>query len=142
VLEEMKHVLSSLLEVCGVGEGGKRNFFLEEVHLEHITFLHGVWKVAAIAAIVFERGTNVPANFAVLTKRGSVFGSNMGDANKHDNTNLPIILAGGGLKHGRHHAFKADNNLPLSNLFVSMLQHMGAEVDAFGSSTGTLGGLA
>jgi hypothetical protein len=79
VLEEMKHVLSSLLEVCGVGEGGKRNFFLEEVHLEYITFLHGVWKVAAIAAIVFERGTNVPANFAMLAKRGSVFGSNMGD---------------------------------------------------------------
>jgi hypothetical protein len=78
----------------------------------------------------------------LLDRTMVLFGSNMGDANKHDNTNLPIILAGGGLKHGRHHAFKADNNLPLSNLFVSMLQHMGAEVDAFGSSTGTLGGLA
>ncbi len=29
-----------------------------------------------------------------------LYGSNMGDANTHDNTNLPILLAGGGFKHG------------------------------------------
>jgi hypothetical protein len=67
-----------------------------------------------------------------------LFGSNMGDANKHDNTNLPILLAGGGLQHGQHHAFKGDHDKPLCNLFVSMLQHMGVETDSFGSSTGTL----
>ncbi|MBK8094538.1 MAG: DUF1552 domain-containing protein [Verrucomicrobiaceae bacterium] len=67
-----------------------------------------------------------------------LFGSNMGDANKHDNTNLPILLAGGGLKHGQHYAFKGDHDKPLCNLFVSMLQHLGVEADAFGSSTGTL----
>ena len=68
VLEKMKHIFSSLLQVCGVGEGGKRSFFWEKVHFEHIAFLHRVWEVAAIAAIVFERGTNVPTNFAVLSK--------------------------------------------------------------------------
>lgn len=67
-----------------------------------------------------------------------LFGSNMGDANTHDNTNLPILLAGGGLKHGQHVAFSHDNNRPLCNLFVTMLQNMGLETDAFGSSTGTL----
>jgi hypothetical protein len=67
-----------------------------------------------------------------------LYGSNMGDANTHDNTNLPILLAGGGFKHGQHLAFKRDDNTPLSNLFVSMLQQMGAEADAFGSSTGVL----
>ena len=70
-----------------------------------------------------------------------LFGSNMGDANKHDNTNLPILLAGGDLKHGQHHAFKGDHDKPLCNLFVSMLQHMGVEAEGFGSSTGTLSGL-
>jgi hypothetical protein len=65
-------------------------------------------------------------------------GSNMGDANTHDNTNLPILLAGGGLKHGQHLAFKRDNNKPLCNLYVTMLQHLGIEADTFGSSTGTL----
>jgi len=67
-----------------------------------------------------------------------LFGSNMGDANKHDNTNLPVILAGGGLKHGQHHAFKHDNNTPLCNLFVSLLQSLGVEADEFGSSTDTV----
>ena len=70
-----------------------------------------------------------------------LYGGNMGDANTHDNTNLPILLAGGGFKHGRHLAFDRDDNQPLSNLFVSMLQRMGVETDSFGSSTGTLAGL-
>ena len=70
-----------------------------------------------------------------------LFGSNMGDANTHDNTNLPILLAGGGFKHGQHLAFKRDANAPLSNLYVSLLQQMGIEADAFGSSSGTLTGL-
>lgn len=70
-----------------------------------------------------------------------LFGSNMGDANTHDNSNLPILLAGGGFKHGQHLAFKHDDNTPLSNLFVSMLQRLDIETEAFGSSTGTLTGL-
>ena len=70
-----------------------------------------------------------------------LYGSNMGDANTHDNTNLPILLAGGGFRHGQHVAFKRDQNKPLSNLFVTMLQQMNLEVDTFGSSTGTIGEL-
>ena len=70
-----------------------------------------------------------------------LFGSNMGDANTHNNTNLPILLAGGGFRHGSHLAFKADDNAPLANLFVSILQRLGIEADAFASSTGTLAGL-
>jgi hypothetical protein len=70
-----------------------------------------------------------------------LFGSNMGDANTHDNTNLPILLAGGGFRHGQHLAFRRDHDKPLCNLFVTMLQHLGIEADTFGSSTGTLPGL-
>ena len=67
-----------------------------------------------------------------------LYGSNMGDANIHDNSNLPIILAGGGFKHGRHIAFKRDNNAPLCNLYVTMMQRMGVEAEAFGSSSGVV----
>jgi len=67
-----------------------------------------------------------------------LFGSNMGDANTHNNTNLPILLAGGGLKHGQHLAFPKDHNKPLSNLFVTMLQQLGVETEKFSSSSGTL----
>ena len=77
----------------------------------------------------------------LLDRTMVLFGSNMGDANKHDNTNLPIILAGGGLKHGQHHAFKTDHNAPLCNLFVTLLQHLGVETAAFGSSTGNVSSL-
>ena len=47
----------------------------------------------------------------------------------------------GGFRHGQHLAFDAQNNYPLTNLFVSMLQRLGLEVDKFASSKGTLTGL-
>lgn len=70
------------------------------------------------------------------------FGSNMGDANKHVNTNLPALLAGGGFRHGQHLAFDTERNYPLANLFVSVLQRMGIEQDRFATATGTMRGLA
>lgn len=77
----------------------------------------------------------------LLDRTMVLYGSNMGEANIHDNTNLPIILAGGGFKHGQHIAFKRDNNTPLCNLFVSMLRRFGIEADTFGSSAGSIAGL-
>jgi hypothetical protein len=70
-----------------------------------------------------------------------LFGSNMSNGNAHLNTNLPILLAGGGFRHGQHLAFDQKDNLPLANVFVSMLQRLGLETDAFSSSTGTVTGL-
>ena len=70
-----------------------------------------------------------------------LYGCHMGDANIHNNKNLPILLAGGGFQHGQHLAFNNQHNTPLSNVFVSMLQKMELETDKFGSSTGTLTGL-
>jgi hypothetical protein len=69
------------------------------------------------------------------------FGSNLGDANKHVTTNVPVIFAGGGFQHGQHLMFDQEKNYPLANLFVSVLQRMEIPVDKFASSTGTLRGL-
>lgn len=77
----------------------------------------------------------------LLDRTMVLFGSNMGDANVHNNTNLPILLAGGGFKHGQHLAFNSENNAPLCNLFVAMMQRMGVEGDQFASSNGNLTGL-
>ncbi|MFT5327649.1 MAG: hypothetical protein ACI8P0_005541, partial [Planctomycetaceae bacterium] len=63
------------------------------------------------------------------------------NSNTHDNTNLPMLLAGGGFKHGQHLAFSRENNKPLSNLYVSMLQRLGIETDQFASSTNSITGL-
>jgi len=74
----------------------------------------------------------------VLDNTQVLFLSNMGDGSAHASNNLPILLAGGGYKHAGHVAFDLQNNYPLSNLYVRMLQQMGIERDSFGSSTGTL----
>lgn len=79
---------------------------------------------------------------ATLLDRTTVFfSSNLADASTHGVKNMPVLLAGGGFKHGQHLAFDPKTNPPLCNLFVSMLQRLGLEVDKFGSSTGTLTGL-
>jgi hypothetical protein len=70
-----------------------------------------------------------------------LIGSNLGDASGHGTTNLPILLAGGGHKHGQHIAGDPKNNTPLARLFVSMLQKFGVETNAFGSGTGTIANL-
>lgn len=77
----------------------------------------------------------------LLDRTMVLYGSNLGNANSHDNKNMPMILAGGGFRHGQHLAFDQTNNYPLPNLFVSMLQRLGIETDQFASSTGTMRGL-
>jgi Protein of unknown function (DUF1552) len=77
----------------------------------------------------------------LLDRTMVLFGSNLGDADAHVNTNVPTLFAGGGFKHGQHLAFDTQFNYPLPNLFVSMLQRMGIEMDRFATSTGTMRGL-
>lgn len=78
---------------------------------------------------------------SLLDRTMIVYGSNLGNANTHSTTNLPVLFAGGGFKHGQHLAFDTQHNYPLPNLFVSILQRMGIEADKFASSTGTMRGL-
>jgi len=77
----------------------------------------------------------------LLDRTMVLYGSNFGDANKHTTNNMPMILAGGGFKHGQHIAFDTKRNYPIPNLYVSMLQRMGIEADRFASSTGAMRGL-
>ena len=77
----------------------------------------------------------------LLDRTMVLYGTCMGSANSHSNVNLPVLLAGGGFRHGQHLAFDTANNYPLSNLFVSMLQRLGLEVDRFSTGTATMRGL-
>jgi hypothetical protein len=79
---------------------------------------------------------------ANLLDRTMVFlGSNLGDGSSHSVKNLPVLLAGGGFRHGQHLRFDVQNPPPLCNLYVSMLQRLGIGVDRFSTGTGTLTGL-
>ncbi|TWU47262.1 hypothetical protein Poly51_50610 [Rubripirellula tenax] len=68
-------------------------------------------------------------------------GSGMGNASSHSNKNLPILLAGGGFKHGNHIVAPeaSSKRIPLCNLYTTMLQEFGCEdVDAFNTASGTM----
>ena len=77
----------------------------------------------------------------LLNRTMVLFGSNLGNASSHNTKNMPMILAGGGFKHGQHLAFDQQHNYPLPKLYVSMLQRLGLETDTFASCTGTMDGL-
>ena len=66
--------------------------------------------------------------------------SNLGNASNHDNRNMPVLVAGGGFRHGQHLAFDRNRNYPLPNLYLSILQQVGLEFDQFATSTGTMTG--
>ena len=67
-----------------------------------------------------------------------LFGSGMGYGGTHSNRNLPILVAAGGFKHGGH-VDARDNggkNMPLCNLYLTLMQRFGIERDKFNTSTG------
>jgi len=99
------------------------------------------WQMDLLGAFLAALADRREGDGRLLDRTIVLYGSNLGDANTHDNTNLPILLAGGGFRHGSHLAHPHDDNRPLSNLFVSILRRLGIEADAFGSSTGPLAGL-
>jgi hypothetical protein len=76
------------------------------------------------------------ADGSLLNHTAVLLGSNLGVASSHDWHNLPILVAGGGFKHGQHIAAgQPKSNTPLCNLFLPLAQHMGVNLDKFGSST-------
>jgi hypothetical protein len=77
----------------------------------------------------------------LLDRTMVLYGTCMGSANSHSNVNLPVLLAGGGFKHGQHLGFDKTNNYPLTNLYVSMLQRMGIEAGEFSTGKSTMKGL-
>jgi hypothetical protein len=77
----------------------------------------------------------------LLDRTMVLYGSHFGDANMHTTDNMPVLLAGGGFRHGQHLAFSKVTNYPLPNLYVSILHRLGIEAERFASSTGTMKGL-
>jgi hypothetical protein len=68
-----------------------------------------------------------------------MIGSGLGDGNAHNHHDLPVVMAGKGggtIATGRHIKYAQDT--PMTNLYRSMLQRIGAPVDKFGDSTGLL----
>lgn len=114
--------------------GGRPEALAELKKIEEIQFL-------ALAGLLRGLRDSKEGGESLLDRTMVLYGTCMGNANSHANNNLPVLLAGGGFKHGQHLAFDRQKNYPLPNLFVSMLQRLGVEADRFASSTGTMRGL-
>jgi hypothetical protein len=82
------------------------------------------------------------ADGTLLDNTMLVYGGGIGDGDRHNHDDLPILLAGRGagtLRPGRHVRFP--KGTPMNNLFLSMLDRMGVPVETLGDSTGKLKGL-
>ncbi len=77
------------------------------------------------------------ADGTLLDRTIVLFGSGMGYGGTHSNRNLPILVAGGGFRHRGHVDARsnAGANMPLCNLYVTLLQRFGVERDVFNTST-------
>jgi len=79
----------------------------------------------------------------VLDHSAIMWLSNLWIGRKHDNTRLPLVIAGGlggELKTGRtlNYVDAGDDNRKLSALYISLMQKMGVKVDKFGNADGPL----
>ena len=114
------------------GKDPKKIAQLEMIDREHMKLL---------AHLFGDLKAHKEGNETLLDRTMVLYGSNLGNANTHVTTNLPVLFAGGGFKHGQHLAFDRDRNYPLPNLVVNVLQRFGIDQDKFASSTGTMRGL-
>lgn len=135
-------------------EGSGRNFSelgIAEGH--HYLSHHGkdpakTEKIAKIDAYYAERFARFltrldqhrePDGSTLLDNSMIMYGCGIGDGDRHNHDDLPMILAGGAggtFQTGRHVKFSGD--VPLTNLFLSMIDRYGIKMDRFGDSTGLL----
>ena len=103
----------------------------------------GTWHITQLAYVIDKMRSLSEGESTLLDNSMLLFGSTIKDGNRHDEHNLPVILAGRGggtIRPGRR--LTAPKDTPLCNLYVSMLQRMGIQTERFGDSTGELKGLA
>ena len=94
-----------------------------------------------IAGLLDKLHATTDGDATLLDRTLVLWCSNIGNPSAHASNNLPVFIAGGGLKHRGHLAFDRKDNQPLSNLYLRMLRQLGIEDATFGSSTGVLGEL-
>lgn len=85
-----------------------------------------------------------PNGSTLLDSTMVLIGSGLGNASSHSNANLPLLLAGGGFRHGTHYsvpeAQRGTDAALAGNLYLTMLQRFGLETDVFNAANHTLTG--
>ena len=114
---------------------GNKPEMMEKIH-QIDRFLIGEFAYFLKQLKAVEEGPGTLLDHALL-----MYGGGLGDGNRHDHVNLPIVLAGrgGAIRSGRH--LRMPQETPLNNLFLTLLARVGAEVPQLGDSTGRLSAL-
>jgi hypothetical protein len=100
------------------------------------------WQVEQLAYILEKMQATKELDGTLLDNSMVLFGAGISDGNRHNHDDLPILLAGkggGSVRTGRHIRFPHET--PLTNLFITMLDKVGVDVEKLGDSTGKLQGL-
>jgi hypothetical protein len=103
---------------------------INSFHIEQVAYL-----LKKMSSVKESNGTTLLDNAMV------VYGSGIGDGNRHNHDDLPILLAGKGggtIEGGRHLVFPKRSDTPLMNLYLALFERMGAPATRFGDSTGVL----
>src|SRR5205814_5918798 len=95
----------------------------DEAAIKHLITLES-YQIEHFAKFVARLSKMEDGDRTLLDSTAVLFGSGIGDANTHKNSDLPIILAGGGYRHGEFKKAPSSgpNKVPLCNLFVDIAQ--------------------
>jgi hypothetical protein len=109
---------------------------------ERITNFH----LSQLAYLAAKLDSMPEGNGTVLDNSCVMWLSNLWIGRKHDNTRLPLVLAGGlggTLKTGRslNYLDAGDENRKMCNLYLSLMDRMGLKLDSFGDSKTRLANL-
>jgi hypothetical protein len=112
-------------------------------HRGHPDFIEKVTKIncfhVELFAYFLHKLKSTPDGDGNLLDHSTIlYGAGISDGNQHSYVNLPLLVAGhaGGQRGGRF--VQAPEKTPVANLFVNMLDRVGAPTEKFGDSTGRL----
>jgi hypothetical protein len=103
--------------------------------VERVTKIN-VFHVELFAHFVGRLAATRDGESTLLDRVAVVYGSGLSDGDRHTHEDLPALVVGGGLKTGRH--LVAPPETPMTNLFLTLLDHLGVEAESLGDSTGRL----
>ena len=98
------------------------------------------WHMERFAEFLKKMAATKDGDGSLLDHSIFMYGSNMGNSDKHSNWPIPTVLVGGGngkMKMGGQHIALKERT-PLANVHLTMLDKFGIPQDKFGDSTGRI----